>query len=81
VFASGGRRTSTEQGDSELKIKANKDACAGHARCAAVAPEVYELDDVGYIAFTEKDVPPGLEAQARRGARACPERVLSVEGE
>jgi ferredoxin len=42
---------------------------------------VFELDVVGYIAFTEKEVPEGLEAQARRGVRACPERILSIEGE
>jgi ferredoxin len=65
----------------ELKIKARKESCAGHARCAAVAPQVFELDDVGYIAFSEKEVPPELEAQARRGVRACPERILSIEGE
>ena len=64
-----------------MKIIARQAACAGHARCMAVAPEVFELDDVGYIAFSEKEVPPGLEAQARRGVRACPERILSIEGE
>ena len=64
-----------------MKVIARKDACAGHARCHAVAPEVFDLDDVGYISFTEKEVPPELEAQARRGVRACPERVLSIQGE
>jgi ferredoxin len=62
-----------------MKIKINKAGCVGHARCAAVAPEVYPLDDDGYIAVDEIDVPAGLEAQARRGARACPERIITVE--
>ena len=61
-----------------MKIKVDQDRCAGHARCAAVAPELYELDENGYIAFREKAVPPGLEAQAQRGARACPERIITV---
>lgn len=61
-----------------MKIVVNRPSCVGHARCAAAAPEVYELDENGYIAFDEKTVPAGLEAQARRGARACPERAISV---
>jgi len=61
-----------------MKIIVNPTLCSGHARCASVAPEVYELNDDGYVGFAEKDVPPGLEAQARRGARACPERAITV---
>ena len=64
-----------------MKILARKDACAGHARCAAVAPDIFDLDDAGYIAFTEKFLPPEDADQAERGVRACPERVLKVEQE
>ena len=60
-----------------MKVIADHNLCSGHARCAAVAPEVYELDDQGYIALSEKDVPSELEAAARRGVRACPERALT----
>jgi ferredoxin len=62
-----------------LKIRIEKSKCAGNARCAAVAPELFPLDDEGYIAVEEVQVPPGMEALARKGARACPERVIIVE--
>ena len=62
-----------------MKIRIEKAKCVGNARCAAVAPDIYKLDDVGYIADEEIDVPPGKEAEARRGARACPERIIIVE--
>jgi ferredoxin len=62
-----------------MKIRINKAGCVGNARCAAVAPELFPLDDDGYIAVTEVDVPPGQEALARRGARACPERIIVIE--
>jgi ferredoxin len=62
-----------------MKIRINKSACVGHARCAAVAPDIFPLDDDGYIAVEELDVPAGQEALARRGARACPERIITVE--
>lgn len=62
-----------------MKIHVNKSACVGHARCAAVAPALFELDDGGYIAHEVIDVPPGMEELARRGARACPERIVTIE--
>jgi ferredoxin len=62
-----------------MKIRIDKAACAGNARCAAVAPELFPLDENGYIGVTEIDVPPGQETLARRGARACPERIIVVE--
>ncbi len=61
-----------------MKIALDKQKCVGHARCAAVAPEVYELDDNGYLQMDEKTVPENLRAQAIRGARACPERVITI---
>lgn len=61
-----------------MKIVADKTRCAGHARCAAVADQLFELDDDGYIGFAEKLVPVDMEEVARRGVRACPERALKI---
>ncbi|HEX4378073.1 MAG TPA: ferredoxin [Steroidobacteraceae bacterium] len=62
-----------------MKIRIDKPACVGNARCAAVAADLFPLDENGYIAVSEIDVPPGKEDLARRGARACPERIIVVE--
>lgn len=62
-----------------MKIRIEKSACVGNARCAAVAPELYPLDDDGYIATEGFDVLPDKEGIARRGARSCPERIIFVE--
>jgi ferredoxin len=62
-----------------MKIRIEKSACAGNARCAAVAPELFPLDDNGYIDVAEIDVPAGKEELARRGALACPERIILLE--
>ncbi len=61
-----------------MKIRIDKAGCVGNARCAAISEELFPLDDEGYIEVTEVDVPPGMEALARRGARACPERIIEV---
>lgn len=61
-----------------MKIRIDKDRCVGNARCAAISETLYELDDEGYIAVTEIVVPEGMEALARRGARACPEQIIEI---
>ncbi|MDR7167303.1 ferredoxin [Nocardia kruczakiae] len=61
-----------------MKVTINTSQCAGHARCNAVAPDVYELDDGGYVKPIDTEIPAGLEAQARQGAEACPERAITL---
>jgi ferredoxin len=61
-----------------MKIQVDTGLCSGHARCNAVAPDVYDLDESGYCAIREALVPPGLEEQARAGAGACPERAIEI---
>jgi ferredoxin len=64
-----------------MRIVIDRSRCAGHARCASVAPALFRLDDDGYIAIDGFEVPPGQEALAARGARACPERIITVVDE
>jgi len=64
--------------EQDMKIRIEKAACVGNARCNAVAGDLYPLDDDGYIAIEGFDVPPGQEDVARRGAKSCPERIIFV---
>jgi ferredoxin len=59
-------------------VTLDQSKCSGHARCNAVAPQVYILDDAGYCAIDTLTVPPGLEQAARDGAANCPERALTI---
>ncbi|GAA4009028.1 ferredoxin [Streptomyces sp. NBC_01352] len=62
-----------------MKITIDTQLCSGHARCAATAPELFELDDSGYAVPLDGEVPAGREKEAREGAWACPERAITVE--
>ncbi len=64
-----------------MKVSLDKPKCVGHARCAVVAPEVYDLDDNGYLLLEEKIVSEELKGQAIRGMRACPERAIFIADE
>jgi ferredoxin len=64
-----------------MKLRVAADLCCGAQRCAIVAPEVYTLvDGFNSLVGASEDyvVPAGLEAQATRGARACPECAITI---
>ncbi|RYE64676.1 MAG: ferredoxin [Oxalobacteraceae bacterium] len=61
-----------------VKIRIAKAQCVGNARCHSVAEELFPLDEEGYIAMEGFDVDLADEKLARRGARSCPERIISV---
>lgn len=62
-----------------MRIKVNRQKCSGHARCWSQAPELFVLDDEGYILPHDIDVPEGQERMAWLGAKSCPERALTIE--
>ena len=62
-----------------MKLTIDTTKCSGHARCAAAAPDVFELDDNGYALPFTGEVPAEAEPEARDGALACPERAISLE--
>jgi ferredoxin len=60
------------------RVLVDKDMCTGHARCNAVSPEVFPLDDDGFVAVTDEVVDDDAAQDAEAGAFACPERAIRV---
>jgi ferredoxin len=50
----------------------------GHAVCAMNAPDLMQLDDLGYNVTGIADVLPGHQDEARRAAGACPEGAIEI---
>jgi ferredoxin len=61
-----------------MQVKVNTSKCSGHGRCLAVAPHVYQLNSDGYNDTPNPMVKKGLEEEARKGAKACPERAIAI---
>lgn len=62
-----------------MKIDVDLNKCEGHGLCVQVAPDVYGLDDEGYVFLkVQQPIPPELEDAAAAGARVCPVAALKV---
>lgn len=61
-----------------MQVRVDSQRCQGHARCAALAPEVFALDDWGYASAIERIVPAEHEDAARRAYISCPEQAITL---
>lgn len=59
-----------------MQVRIKKSQCVGNARCQAVAPDLYPLDDEGYIDTEGFSPSPDAQKAALHGAKACPERII-----
>jgi len=62
-----------------LKIHVDQDKCQGHARCKALAPELFELDEYGNAhEIGDGTVPPALIDKAWLAKSNCPENAIQI---
>ena len=66
-----------------MKIRLDSEACQGHGRCYALAPELVEADELGNgREIGDGTVSPEQEAAARKAVSNCPESaVILTEGD
>ncbi|QDZ16604.1 ferredoxin [Humibacter ginsenosidimutans] len=62
-----------------MQIDINLSKCEGHGLCEQLAPQVFGLDDEGYVFLkVDQPIPAELEEAAAAGARVCPVAALRV---
>lgn len=62
-----------------LYVSVDRKRCQGHARCAALAPELFELDEDGAArVLADGAVPPHLLGKARLARGNCPEFAVRI---
>jgi ferredoxin len=76
---SAGSDTAGSGGGRRLKAIADRGACCGYGLCAEICPQVFKLDNNGFVTIAVEIIPADLEAQAREGAAACPQSALAIE--
>jgi ferredoxin len=53
-------------------------ACDAYGYCAELLPEAITLDEWGYPVVDGMPLPPELVSAARRAARDCPRRAITL---
>jgi ferredoxin len=62
-----------------MKVSIDHNVCVGHGLCFMTAPKVYRDDEEGFgQVIGDGEVSEEHATEARLGARACPERAISV---
>jgi len=64
-----------------VKIHIDPDRCQGHARCFALAPELFAVDDYGQASVIVDEVPAALEDKADLAIANCPEYAIERVGD
>lgn len=65
-----------------MRVRVDSEKCQGHNRCYALAPELFDVDDLGYATeLNDGVVPAGLEDKARLAVSNCPEYAITLEEE
>lgn len=62
-----------------MRLSLDTEACVGHGRCYALAPEIFDCDDQGHAVLKLQDVPREHEGDARAAVSNCPEAALSLD--
>ena len=62
-----------------MRVRVDSEKCEGHSRCYAIAPELFDVDDLGYSKeIGDGVVPPELGDKARLAAENCPEYAITI---
>ena len=62
-----------------MRVHVDPDKCQGHNRCYALAPELFDVDDLGNASERNDGVVPAdLEDKARMAVANCPEYAISI---
>ena len=65
-----------------LRVRVDSERCQGHNRCCALAPELFEADELGNArVLGDGVVPAALEAKARLAVANCPEHAVRLAHE
>jgi len=62
-----------------MRIKVDFDLCQGHANCMGEVPEVFQVDDKGFLNILQEEPPEELRAQVELAVKYCPTNAITLE--
>ena len=65
-----------------MKVTVDPQRCQGHNRCCAIAPELFEADELGHArTLNDGEVPVHLTHKAQLAIDNCPEFAIAMLGD
>ncbi|WP_436789991.1 ferredoxin [Yinghuangia sp. YIM S10712] len=61
-----------------MRVTADLNTCEGHAMCAAIAPDVFELSPDDQVIVLDHTPDDDLAADVRAAVAACPRQALAL---
>jgi ferredoxin len=63
-----------------MRVQIDDQRCEGHGRCYALAPTLFEPDEIGNSTVVgDGTVPAGEEDRARLAVANCPEQAITID--
>jgi len=62
-----------------MRVSVDHEVCEANAVCAALVPEVFEVDDEDNLHILVTDAPSGLADRVRHAVRSCPKAALTLD--
>jgi ferredoxin len=64
-----------------MKVRVDREICAGFGVCLGLSPEVFELHEDGYAIVLVGEVPLEYEDAVRTAVSQCPSNAISLSDE
>jgi ferredoxin len=69
-----------------VRVRISESLCQGHARCAELVPEMFDLDEAGYsfVLPGQEQIADGDEQTLERAMLAvdnCPEQAIVIQAD
>jgi ferredoxin len=61
-----------------MTVQVELDLCIAAGRCVAVAPEVFDVDENGFVVLLRERLESGTVDSAYTAAMVCPGRAITV---
>lgn len=62
-----------------MRIKVDFDLCQGHANCMGEAPEIFQVDDQGFLTVLQEEPPERFREQVELAVQYCPTGAIRLE--
>jgi ferredoxin len=59
-------------------VEVDHTKCCGYGMCAELCPDVFSLDENGFVVANQTEVPEELMPAAEEAVYSCPEGVLKL---